>query len=362
MSTNGDIAIATPWVVPLTQRSNFGFNISSKHKIVVTGGTGSFGRAFTEYLLDTKQDTTVRVLSRDEHKQESMMVTRPPSKHLSYILADIRERPRLDIAFRGATAVVHAAALKTVPAGERAIDQFVKTNIYGTQNVIEAMLYNNVYRGLFISSDKQVAPINSYGMTKAVASSLWIQANTYGASHGIRFASVRGGNVWGSRGSVVEKWKDAIAKGEQIVVASPSVTRFHLDMSSWVQFCYDALWKQHGGETFIPKLRAWRLLDLAVAFGFEDEVFNYRSTDRIKFIGPRFGDKESEELFSAYESPRVKDIGWAYVLEPDTALCDVISYLPWDGESVGHSFMYSSALADKISVDELRDMINGSSK
>src|SRR3990167_11490666 len=214
--------------------------------VLITGGTGSFGRAFARFLLDTTT-ARVRLFSRDEHKQADLARTLPSGPRVTYIIGDVRDRDRLAIAAEGCTAIVHAAALKRVDSGERQADEFVKTNIAGTQNVIWAALACRVSHSLLISSDKCCNPINQYGRTKGIAEGLFVQANSLGVSRGCRFATVRGGNVWASRGSVAQIWHQARDESRPIPFHSDgqTVTRFHLEMLVWCAFGWRAITEMH---------------------------------------------------------------------------------------------------------------------
>jgi UDP-N-acetylglucosamine 4,6-dehydratase len=315
---------------------------ASANTIVVTGGTGSFGSAFTRFLLETTS-LRVRVLSRDEHKQESMMRGLPAGPRLTYILADVRDARRLRQACDGAWAVVHAAALKTVPLGERQADEFVETNVNGSRNVISAALEAGVKRSLLISSDKAVSPINLYGKTKAVAESLFTQANVLGVSRGCNFAVVRGGNVWASNGSVATMWRGK----PYITVYDPTATRFNLCMPDWTAFVYQALSRMWGGEIFAPIAPAWNLGDLASALPGSDGAI-------VSIRGPRPGDKPHETLVSADEALRTVTTDWCHVIEPPEALRQVWKYEPWVGERLASP--YTSDTARRMSVDELREL------
>lgn len=317
--------------------------------IAITGGTGSFGAAFARFLL-AETSAKVRLISRDEHKQLALMQALPPSARLTYILADIRDGAKLAQAFDGADAVVHAAALKVAPMGERHADEFVKTNVYGSQNVIEAALARGVRRTLLISSDKATSAYNAYGKTKATAEALFVQANALGTSRGCRFAAVRGGNVWGSKGSVAEVWRAARAAGRTLLVYGPVATRFHLPMPEWTRFCWRALTGLHGGEIFAPKARAWSLLRLAQAFA---------GPAGYALCPPRDGDKLHEWLYSPEESGRTVDAGWAFVIEPPSDFRAVWNYQPWDGAPVPAGLPFSSETAELLSADELAALAQG---
>lgn len=322
----------------------------SRATIAVTGGTGSFGRAFVEFLLAQPDPPSVRIISRDEHKQESMAARFPPSARLSYILADVRDGGRMRSALRGCDLLVHAAALKLVPAGERHTDEFVKINIIGTTKIISAALECGVLRSLLISSDKAVSAYNAYGKSKAVAETLFTHANQLGAGRGLRFASVRGGNVWGSRGSVAIRWRLAAVEGGPLEVTDAETTRFHLPMGEWTTFCWRALNAMGGGEVFAPKLRAWRLGDLAEAC-----AQTYGLT--VSVIGAREGDKRREALVSPEEAAQAVDVGWAYVIEPAESLRAVWNYAPQAGEKLAGAV--TSSDAPRMGMDELRGLVSG---
>lgn len=311
--------------------------------VVITGGTGSFGSAFTRFLLDTTT-LRVRVLSRDEHKQEAMMRDLPPGARLTYILADVRDEPALRQAFDGAWAVVHAAALKVVPMGERHADEFRKTNVDGSANVIAAALAAGVRRSILISSDKACQPINTYGATKRVAESLFVQANARGVSRGAIFSVVRGGNVWASNGSVANVWRAQLQNREPLTIHNPRATRFHLCMPEWTEFVYNVLAQMWGGEIFAPIAPAWCLGDLGEALVGDD--------GRCYFVGARQGDKADETLVSADEAPRTVVTDWANIIEPPEALRLVWPYRRWAGERLAGA--YSSDIARRMTMDELR--------
>ena len=290
----------------------------------------------------------MRVFSRDEDKQERVQADHPLGPRLTYILGDVRDPQALRYAFDGATGVIHSAALKRVPQGERHPDEFKKTNVDGTGNVVSAAIDCHIPRSLFISSDKAVQPVTSYGYGKADAEGIFRQGNQLGLRRGCRFATVRGGNVWNSRGSVVELWARAIKGNKTFFLSDSDTTRFFIHMEDWTAFCWRAMREMHGGEIFIPKLRAWRLGDLATAFGANGNV---KTLDRPT-------DKRHEVLIAPGEFERTVDIGWALVVEPPADVRRVWDYKPWAGESVivGRK-EYTSLLVDRLSVDELRELI-----
>lgn len=320
------------------------FSIQHKPSLtyLVTGGTGSFGSALIRHLLHST-DHKVRILSRDEQKQDKMASVIPPSDRVTYVLADIRDAERLSLAFHKADVVVHAAANKIVSQGERHVEEFVKTNILGSINVVKASIANRVSKTLLISSDKSVSALNAYGRTKSMAESIFTAANIYG--HGCRFSSVRGGNVFGSRGSVMERWLSL----NPIPVTDPDITRFHLLMPYWLDFCLQATDNMHGGEVFIPKCRAWRLGDLAEAFC---KVYTDKTTE---ITGHRNQDKAHESLISHYESTHAVDIGWAYIVPPPVEISSVWNYVPHIGAKVRKEVVSNEV--KMIGVEELERLI-----
>jgi len=323
--------------------------------VVITGGTGSFGRAFARYLL-ANTDAKIRIASRDEAKQEDMQREFPDSR-LTFILCDVRDLRKLASAVDGATIIVHAAALKRVATGEQQADEFAKTNVNGTANVIDAALLAGVPRTVFISSDKAVAPFNAYGKSKALAESLIVQANIRGAHPHIRFASVRGGNVWGSRGSVIEIWRECLKVGRPIDVSDPGVTRFHLSMATWCAFVWRAIGEMRGGEIFVPKLRAWKLDDLAHVF-MRAHSDGFGEPYRFSIAGASDGDKLHEMLIASGEAYRTTDADWCYIVEPSEAVRDVWDYTPHLGRNLPDGFEYVSDRAARITREELRSLIN----
>src|SRR3990167_4231694 len=198
---------------------------------LITGGTGSFGSAFASRLLSDAFGPRVRIFSRDEYKQDAMQSACPAGGRLASIIGDVRDEKAINRAADKCQVIVHAAALKIVRQGERHANEFVMTNVLGTGNVCGAAIANYVPKSLLISSDKAVQPINHYGKSKATAEGVLIESNSLGVSRSCRFSIVRGGNVWASRGSVVETWKAVVKRGEPIEITDPDATRFYLHMS-----------------------------------------------------------------------------------------------------------------------------------
>lgn len=319
-------------------------SVNHPQVVAVTGGTGSFGQAITERLLGLNYH--VRVISRDEDKQETMSRKFPPSKNLTYILADIRDVERLKIAFDGVSTVIHAAALKRVPQGERHAGEFVATNVHGTSNTILAAIHNRVSKVLFVSSDKAVYAINAYGRTKALGESLIVWANAIGVTSQTHFAAIRGGNIWRSRGSVIELWEELSNKGLPIVLTDSRATRFHLEMAQWIDFAMNSLNHLNGGEIFVPRCRAYLMRDLATAFEYK-----YGATLRESNLRP--GEKIHELLIAPEEMPRTRGNDDGFVVEPHSDLSEVWSYKNHNEMSVVEPFNYSSGNVSRLSTDEL---------
>lgn len=269
--------------------STLGYEIVYNPKtVVITGGTGTFGSALAEFLVNQPGIQTVRIFSRDEFKQSEMQ-KKLKSPKLRYFVGDVRDEPRLQSALYGAHIVIHAAAMKQVPACEYNPREAVKTNIKGTENVISACLDQGVERAIFISTDKAVDPVNLYGCTKLVAEKVWLNANNV---HRTKFSITRWGNVLGSRGSVIPLFKEQ-AKTGTLTITDKDMTRFWITIEQAVEFAWDSLTTMRGGETFIPELRSARVVDLAKAIA---------PKAKLNFIGIRPGEKVHETLAPGYVS------------------------------------------------------------
>lgn len=249
--------------------------------ILITGGTGSFGKAFVKEILQ-KEPKQIRIYSRDELKQAQMKEEFNDCR-IEYLIGDIRDYDRLCTALEGVDICVHAAAMKRIEKCEKDPQEAIKTNITGTINVANACLKQNVRHGIFISTDKAVYPINLYGATKLTAEKVWIQSNTYrGKYHPTKFSVVRYGNVFGSRGSVFELFKDQLSKG-CVKVTDARMTRFFITLQEAVDLVQIAIELQQGGETFIPNLKAasiYRLAEL-VAGKYPIEIINGRGSEKL---------------------------------------------------------------------------------
>src|SRR5713226_3156668 len=236
----------------------------SEQVVLVTGGTGSFGRKFVEIMLGEYRPQKLIVFSRDELKQHEMRASGLDHPSLRYFLGDVRDGRRLQRAFSGVTVVVHAAALTQVPACEYNPFEAIQTNIMGGRNVVEAAIDRGVRRVLALSTDKAVNPINLYGATKLCAEKMFVQANAYAGAQESRFSCARYGNVVGSRGSVIPVFLEQRRRGK-ITVTDPRMTRFWITLDHAARFVVRCLESMHGGEIFVPKIPSMKLLDMAQA-------------------------------------------------------------------------------------------------
>jgi len=239
--------------------------------ILITGGTGFFGRAFASFLLEEGLAEKIVIFSRDEAKQ-AVMRQYMPHYGMRWQIGDVRDIQRLTRAMHEIDVVVHAAALKRIEVGAYNPDEMVKTNINGTMNVIEAAIMNGVAKVVFLSSDKAYQPISPYGQSKALAESLILNANNITGVSGTRFAATRYGNVSNSTGSVIPTWRAQKARGEKVFITDPDCTRFWMTADEAVDLVWDTIVTMQGGELNVPELPAYRLGDLAEAMGVEAEV------------------------------------------------------------------------------------------
>jgi UDP-N-acetylglucosamine 4,6-dehydratase/5-epimerase len=299
--------------------------------VLVTGGTGSFGKKFIKILLEEKQPKKVIVFSRDELKQHEMQVGGYNQENLRYFIGDIRDRERLERALHGVDIVVHAAALKQVPACEYNPMEAIKTNIMGTANVVEAALDAGVKKVLMVSTDKAVSPANLYGATKLAAEKLTIQSNAYAGGSATRFSCVRYGNVVGSRGSIVPLFLKQRAGGK-ITVTDDRMTRFWLSLDQGVRFVITCIEQMEGGEVFIPKIPSTKVVDLAKAIAPNAE---------IEIIGIRPGEKLHEMLISEDEARHTIELEKMYVVQPAEATWFGYSWKD-KGKELKEGYFYSS--------------------
>jgi UDP-N-acetylglucosamine 4,6-dehydratase len=299
--------------------------------ILITGATGSFGKKFIKILLAEKQPKKIIVFSRDELKQHEMRVAGYDDPRLRYFIGDVRDRERLLRAMHGVDIVVHAAALKQVPACEYNPMEAIKTNILGTSNVLEAALDAGVKKVLALSTDKAVSPANLYGGTKLVAEKLVIQSNAYAAGTSTRYSCVRYGNVVGSRGSVVPLFLKQRASGK-ITITDDRMTRFWLSLDQGVHFVINCIEQMEGGEVFVPKIASTKVVDLARAIAPDAE---------INIIGIRPGEKLHEDLLSADEARHTIELDSMYVVQPAEASWFGYSWKD-KGKPVAEGFSYTS--------------------
>ncbi len=278
--------------------------------ILVTGGTGSFGRKFIEILLEEYQPERLIVYSRDELKQHEMRMAGFNHPNLRYFIGDVRDLTRLRRAFNGVDIVVHAAALKQVPACEYNPMEAIKTNILGSSNVVDAALDAGVKKVLALSTDKAVNPVNLYGATKLAAEKLMVQSNAYAGGLQTRLSCVRYGNVVGSRGSVVPLFIQQRGAGE-VTLTDERMTRFWISLDQGVRFVIRCIEQMQGGEVFVPKIPSMRMVDLAKAIAPEAD---------IRIIGIRPGEKLHEVLISEDEARTTVELEDMYVVQPAAAL------------------------------------------
>ena len=325
--------------------------------ILVTGGTGSFGQAFIRTLVEHSRAKKIIVYSRGEMRQTEMETTAPFSdnrKRLRYFIGDVRDRERLSLAVSaGVDVIVHAAALKNIVTAEYNPFEAIKTNIVGTQNVVDVAIQHKVSKVIALSTDKACAPINLYGATKLAADKLIIAANNY-SGRSVNFSVVRYGNVTASNGSVIPLFLKKRQDGP-LPITDKRMTRFCITLQESADFvidCYSRMW---GGEIFIPKLPSYKLVDLARAMAVDG---------RYEEVGVRPGEKLHEELISHTELGKVVEYSKQYVILPNT------EFLSWDREAYlarkdieggnlcPEGFTYNSEInSEFLSVSEIRDMI-----
>jgi UDP-N-acetylglucosamine 4,6-dehydratase len=314
--------------------------------IFITGGTGSFGKACTETLLEQHDPRAIRIFSRDELKQSEVQAMFAGDRRLRFLIGDVRDRDRLLAATRGVDVILHAAALKQVPACEYNPFEAVQTNIIGSENVVAAAIANAVPRTLLLSSDKAVNPVNLYGATKLSAEKIVTQGNAYAADSVARFATVRYGNVVGSRGSVVPLFIEQASRG-QVTVTDERMTRFWVTLPQAVEFVISSLDLMEGGEVFVPKIPSMRVVDVAEAIAPGAEMV---------VTGIRPGEKLHEVLVTEDESRHARDLEDRYMIYPEFPTWRSEPYL--GGQSLPDGFRYSSdENPDRLSPEDLRAML-----
>jgi UDP-N-acetylglucosamine 4,6-dehydratase len=328
------------------------FQMLSKKSILITGGTGSFGKAFVRTILKRYPDVQRLVIfSRDELKQFDMAQEFPEARNPSirYFIGDVRDEARLRRALEGIDVVIHAAALKQVPAAEYNPFECIKTNVLGAQNLIEACLDSKVQRVVALSTDKAAAPINLYGATKLCSDKLFVAANNIQGARGIRFSVVRYGNVMGSRGSVIPFFLDK-RPGGVLPITDPNMTRFNISLQEGVDMVLWSIENAWGGEVLVPKIPSYRITDVATAIAPEC---------RQEVVGVRPGEKIHEEMITASDSFNTVDLGRYYAILGSSRQYSIEEYCSKTGAKlVPPGFSYESGgNPDFLSVEQLRSLI-----
>lgn len=320
--------------------------------ILVTGGTGSFGKCFTKYVLEHYNPKKIIIYSRDEFKQFIMANEfKEHSGKLRFFIGDVRDKERLVRAFENVDYVIHAAAMKQVPACEYNPNEAIKTNIHGAQNVIDAALDSHVKKVVALSTDKAVNPVNLYGGTKLVSDKLFIAANAYAGDKDISFSIVRYGNVAGSRGSVIPFFHNIIKNGGiQLPITDYRMSRFWISLTEGVELVIKALEEAKGGETFISKIPSFKITDLAEAMlpGCEKPE-----------VGIREGEKLHEIMVTVEDSMTTYEYDKHFIVYPQMVWSDKKKSTP-TGKKVADGFAYSSGDNDWwLSVEEIRELLKG---
>jgi len=311
-------------------------SVLSGSSILVTGGTGSFGKAFIREVLDNHDPRRIVIYSRDELKQYECRNLFDNDPRLRWFIGDIRDLHRLNRAMHGVDHVVHAAALKQVDTAEYNPWEFVKTNIIGSQNVIEACIDAGVKKVVALSTDKASSPINLYGATKLTADKLFITGNHYAAAYPTRFSVVRYGNVMGSRGSVIPFFRKLAAEGKSLPITDLRMTRFFITLPQAVDFVMKSFELMQGGELYVPRIPSMKIVDLAQAVAPGAPMHN---------SGLRPGEKLHEEMISPEEGRRTLRVDDRYVLQPDLASWGYKP--PAGGVPVSEGFTYTSDTNDQ---------------
>ncbi|MFI7441088.1 UDP-N-acetylglucosamine 4,6-dehydratase (inverting) [Nonomuraea indica] len=319
----------------------------SGSSILITGGTGSFGKAFIRHALDVLDVRRLVVFSRDELKQYEVRQQFGDDKRLRWFIGDVRDRDRLARAMHGVEHVVHAAALKQVDTAEYNPFEYVRTNVAGSQNVVEAAIDAGVQKVVALSTDKASSPINLYGATKLVADKLFVSANHYAASHVTRFSVVRYGNVVGSRGSVVPFFQRLAREGATLPITDKRMTRFWITLDQAVRFVVDSFDLMRGGELYVPRIPSMRITDLAEALAPRNPVYE---------VGIRPGEKLHEEMIAPDDGRRTLLLADRYVVLPTIATWGYVP--PQGGQMLPEGFAYRSDTNDRwLSVEQLREMV-----
>lgn len=317
--------------------------------ILITGGTGSFGKVFTKYLLNNYKPSKIVILSRDEFKQYQMQSEFENNSLLRYFIGDVRDKERLYRAFHGMNFVIHAAALKQVPAAEYNPFEAIKTNVLGAQNVIEACIDNDVEKVIALSTDKAANPLNLYGATKLCSDKLFVAGNSYAGGRTTRFSVVRYGNVLGSRGSVIPLFKKQKDSGT-LTVTDKRMTRFWITLDDAIKLVGKAFHCMVGGEIFIPKIPSMTMLDMAKAIAPECE---------IKEIGIRPGEKLHEVMIPSDDARHTREYSDHYRIIPEFFNWEGPKEFGNGGDQLPEGFCYSSDMNTQwLTESDLRAIIN----
>lgn len=325
----------------------------SDKSILITGGTGSLGKALTRHIIDSgATPRRLIIYSRDEQKQFVMAQEFPESKYpfIRFFIGDVRDRERLERAFQGVDYVIHAAAMKHVPIAEYNPDECIKTNIGGAENVVEAALKTKVSRVVALSTDKACAPINLYGATKLTSDKLFIAANNIRGNKEIRFSVVRYGNVMGSNGSVIPFFINRKKNGQPLPITDEKMTRFNISLQGGVDMVMHALEYAWGGELFVPKIPSYKILDVAEAIAPEAKK---------EVVGIRPGEKVHEEMITVSDSFNTYDLGKYYVVLPTVPSFDIEDFTTaFNAIKVAQGFSYNSGdNTEWETVESLRKLI-----
>ena len=319
--------------------------------ILITGGTGSLGKAITKKILENDPHTRIVIYSRDEQKQfvRSQEFSNEKYPKLRFFIGDVRDYNRLKRALKGVECVIHAAAMKHVHIAEYNPDECIKTNVGGAENVVQACLETNVKRVVALSTDKACSPINLYGATKLTSDKLFIAANNFSGGHDIKFSVVRYGNVMGSNGSVIPFFANKRSSGV-LPITDPNMTRFNITLSEGVDIVLHALENAWGGELFVPKIPSYKITDVADAIG---------PNCKKEIVGIRPGEKIHEEMITASDSYNSYDIGKYYVILPTVPSFSLIEYIKeHKATKLEEGFSYTSDKNESwIKTEEIRNLI-----
>lgn len=323
-------------------------SLLNNSSILITGGTGSLGKALVKELLENSKVRRIAIFSRDELKQHNFRNEIGDDSRLRWFIGDVRDLDRLKRALHNVDYVIHAAALKQVDTGEYNPMEFIKTNVLGSQNVIDASIEAGVKRVVALSTDKASSPINLYGATKLTADKLFVAANNYSHSYGTTFSVVRYGNVMGSRGSVIPYWSQLASEGRSLLITDFRMTRFWISIEEAVRFVLDSLEMMTGGELYVPRIPSMRISDLALAVA---------PGANLEEIGMRPGEKLHEEMISADDSRRAIALENRYVVMPVVAEWGYVAPI---GELMPEGKAYQSDTNDLwMSQEQIRAYLGG---